>query len=434
MRTRLFVTLFFILVLAGLAAWVDQPGSVTIGKTTLQIHEGLDLQGGTHLVYALDTVDIKSEDLDRAHRSVVEVIRRRVDAFGVAEPLIQQGNIGETRTVIVELPGISDVTEAKNLIGKTAQLTFWEEDLTASDQTAPLELQFGWKKTELTGADLKRADVDIESGQGSSQKSSGREPIINLTFTDRGAQLFEEITGRNVQKPVAIVLDNQILSAPTVQQKISGGSAIITGVGELKIARQLTIQLNAGALPVPISVIEERTVGATLGTDSVRRSLIAGLIGFLIIALFMLSLYRLAGLLAVIALVIYTLLTFAIFKGGLFWLGIPPITLTLAGIAGFILSIGMAVDANILIFERFREEIRTGKSLQAAIDEGFRRAWMSVRDSNVSSLMTAAILFYFGSGLVRGFALTLAIGILVSMFTAITVTRTFLKLALWEKK
>lgn len=424
MRKQPWLTLVFILVITGIALWMNQPEPFTFLGKEIKVREGLDLQGGTHLVYGLDTTDINADDVDRAHRSVVEVIRRRVDAFGVSEPLIQQGSIGNQRTVVVELPGVTNVDDAKNLIGKTAQLSFWEQDPEGGTADVPIELGPGWKKTELTGAELERADVDIQSAQTG---GAGNDPIVNLKFTARGAELFEQITARNVQKPVAIILDDKVISAPTVQQKISGGEAIITGVGEIKEARELAIQLNAGALPVPITVIEERNIGATLGADSIRRSLIAGVIGFILIALFMIALYRLAGVLAVIALTIYTLIAFALFK-------FIPVTLTLAGIAGFILSIGMAVDANILIFERMREERRAGRSMRIAIDEGFRRAWTSVRDSNISSLITCLILFYFGSGLIRGFALTLTIGILVSMFTAITVTRTFLRLVLRDSE
>lgn len=422
MRQQPWFTLILIFAITSLALWLDRPAPFLLGQRLVSIRQGLDLQGGTHLVYALDTAKIDPSLHDQAQRSVVEVIDRRINALGVSEPIIQQSQVGETRTVIVELPGVTDVSDAKNLIGKTAQLTFWEQAEAADDPTSPLGP--GWQPTELTGAHLSRADVDIQSGAGTAGAS---EPVINLQFTAEGGRLFEEITGRNIQKPVAIVLDNQIISAPVVQEKIGGGTAIISGVGTVAEANTLKIQLNAGALPVPINVIEERTVGATLGNDSIRASLVAGLIGFVIIAVFMLALYQFAGLLAIIALLIYALITLAIFK-------FIPVTLTLAGLAGFILSIGMAVDANILIFERFREERRAGRHLKAAIEEGFRRAWSSVRDSNVSSLITALILFYFGSGLVRGFALTLFIGILVSMFTAITVTRTFLRLAFRETK
>lgn len=414
-----FGLLVILLVTAG-ALYVDQPGVFTLGSRAIEVKKGLDLQGGTHLVYGLDTSRLSAADADTAQKSVVEVIRRRVDAFGVSEPVIQAGDIGGTKTVVVELPGVTDVDQAKNLIGRTAQLSFWEE---GSDADCPLiiSLALGSKcqQTSLTGAQLTRADADLQT---SSTGVGGNEPVVTLTFTEEGNALFGDITARNIGKPVAIVLDDQPITAPIVQSEIRGGTAVITGVGDIRAARELAIQLNAGALPVPINVIEERTVGATLGSDAISRSIIAGTIGFLIIAALMIALYRFHGLLATLALIIYTLVTFAIFK-------LIPVTLTLAGISGFILSIGMAVDANILIFERMREELRAGRTMRLAIEEGFRRAWTSVRDSNMSSLITCAILFYFGTGLIRGFALTLAIGILVSMFTAITVTRTFLRLA-----
>jgi preprotein translocase subunit SecD len=246
-------------------------------------------------------------------------------------------------------------------------------------------------------------------------------PQITLQFNDEGAQKFAELTTRNINKRIAIFLDGQILSAPTVNQAITDGKAVINGQFTLQEAKDLVTRLNSGALPVPIKLIEQQNVGATLGLASVRQSVAAGLIGFAIIALFMIIYYRLPGLLAVIALSIYILISLAIFK-------IFGITLTLAGIAGFILSVGMAVDANILIFERMKEELRRGKTMNQAVEDGFNRAWLSVRDSNVSSLITTFILGYFGSSIIRGFAITLGLGILVSMFTAITVTRTFLRM------
>lgn len=415
--------LFVILALTAGAAWIDQPRPLEFLGERIQIRQGLDLQGGTQLRYELNLTEIQPEDIEQAQTGVVEVIRQRIDAFGVTEPIIQPAQIGETRTILVELPGVQDVNEAKSLIGATAQLSFWEPDEASTDPASPLGP--GWKKTALSGAHLKRAAADLQQTNGQGTGPGGVEPVVTLEFSDEGAKLFEEITERNVGQPVAIVLDDQAINAPTVNEKITGGSAIITGLVDIKVARQIAIQLSAGALPVPISVIEERTIGATLGNESVTRSIAAGGIGALVIILFMLSIYRLAGLAASLALISYFLITFAVFK-------LFGVTLTLASIAGLILSIGMAVDANILIFERMREERRAGKHLALAIEEGFRRAWSSVRDSNLSSLITAAILFYFGSGLVRGFALTLAIGILVSIFTATTVTRTLLQFLLHE--
>jgi preprotein translocase subunit SecD len=381
-------------------------------KRDLEPKLGLDLQGGAHLVLLADMKDIAPEDRNNALDSAEQVIERRVNLFGVTEPVIQTAKIAGDYRIIVELPGVTDVSQALNLIGKTAQLDF-REPIGASPSATMAAFEQNFKKTDLTGKDLKRAQLSFSQQTG--------EPQVSLEFNSDGAKKFEEITAKNVQKPVAIYLDNELISAPTVQEKITGGSAVITGKFTTAEAKNLAIQLNAGALPIPIKVIEQRNVGPTLGAASIQKSFIAGGIGFSIIVLFMLANYGLNGLLANVALLIYTVIVFAIFKT-------LPVTLTLAGIAGFILSIGMAVDANILIFERIREEIRWGKEKEAAIDLGFNRAWSSIRDSNISSLITCTILFWMGIGIIRGFALTLAIGILVSMFSAITITRTFLRL------
>jgi len=373
---------------------------------------GLDLQGGVHLVLLADMKDITPEDRNNALDAAEQIIERRVNLFGVAEPLIQTAKVGGDYRIIVELPGVTDVSQALNLIGKTAQLDF-REPVEASPSATISAFEQNFKKTNLTGKDLKRAQLSFSQQTG--------EPQVSLEFNSEGAKKFEEITGRNVKKTVAIYLDDELISAPTVQEKITGGNAVITGRFTTAEAKNLAIQLNAGALPVPIKVVEQRNVGPTLGAASIQKSFVAGVVGLLIIVFFMIANYGLNGLLADIALLIYTAVVFAIFK-------ILPVTLTLAGIAGFILSIGMAVDANILIFERIKEEIRWGKEKEAAIDLGFNRAWSSIRDSNISSLITCAILFWMGIGIIRGFALTLAIGILVSMFSAITVTKTFLKL------
>ncbi len=326
------------------------------------------------------------------------------------------------------------------------------------DGKLQLNVDDAWKPTGLSGKQLKRATADIQQTGG----VRGGEVTVRLDFDDEGTKLFSDITSANVGKPIAIFLDNQILSAPTVQQPITNGQAFITGKFTAKEAKDLATRLNSGALPVPIKLVSQQNVGATLGQESVNKSIIAGLIGMLLIALFMIANYRLPGLLAVGALIVYILLSVAIFKvgisitavllvgvffllgltvsawfGGLALLsyvalmflgGLHPVTLTLAGIAGFILSIGMAVDANILIFERLKEEMRAGKDINKAIEDGFQRAWLSIRDSNISSLITTLILYLFGTPSIKGFAVTLAIGILISMFTAITVTRTLLKL------
>ena len=426
MRRNLWIIIGIILIITGLAGLVDWPTgpNLSIGKyfKEIKVHEGLDLQGGTHLVYELDTSKIDKKDLATASQSVVNVIDRRINGLGVSEPVIQTAKIGDKQTVIIELPGISDVNEAINLIGKTAQLKFKELDTTAQTQknadgstTVSGGTNIGptYKDTELTGAHLQRADVEFSKDTG--------EPEVSLQFDNDGAKMFGDITKRNLEKPIAISLDDQIISAPTVQTEIDNGQAVITGKFDITEAKKLAVELNAGALPVPIKLIEQQNIGATLGSDSVKKSLVAGIAGLLLVAIFMIIYYRLPGFLAVLALFIYTLVTLALFK-------LIPITLTLAGIAGFILSVGMAVDANILIFERTKEELAMGKSVGLAIEEGFKRAWSSIRDSNISSLITAAILYYGTTGIVKGFAVTLALGIFISMFTAITVSRTFLRI------
>ena len=405
-----FGIIIIITVLAGIVTWPTGP-NIAIGNyfKELKIHEGLDLQGGAHLVFELDTSKLGGKDVSSATSSVINVIDRRINALGVAEPVIQSAKIGNKESVIVELPGVSDVQQAIDLIGKTAQLVFQEGNPDPTNTSEP------FVDTQLTGAHLRRADVEFDKNTG--------EPQVAIQFDAEGTKLFADITQRNLQRPVAISLDGQIISAPTVQSAIENGQAVITGRFSIQETKQLSIELNAGALPVPITLVEQRSIGPTLGSESVKESLMAGLIGLTLVVLFMIIYYRVPGLLAVIALLIYTLIVLALFK-------LIPVTLTLAGIAGFILSIGMAVDANILIFERTKEELAQGKTAGLAIEEGFNRAWPSIRDSNVSSLITCIILYYGTTGVVRGFAVTLAIGILVSMFTAILVTRTFLRLAI----
>lgn len=388
------------------------------------IRLGLDLQGGTQLTLQTKMDKINSVDRDTALESARQVIERRVNLYGVSESLVQSSKLGEQRRILVELPGVKDPQEAVNLVGKTAQLDFREfpqgVEEEASKSGVPIYLLA--KPTGLTGADLKKSSVTF----GSSGKNTG--PQVSIEFNDEGVKKFAEITKRNVGKPLAIFLDDQPIMwpPPTVQQEIVGGSAVITGNYTSQEAKNLSIQLNAGALPVPIEIIQQRTIGATLGNESIQRSLIAGAIGLITVMVFMVAYYGIYGLLADVALIIYTLLVLAAFRTGLFIF--PPVTLTLAGIAGFILSIGMAVDANILTFERIKEELRSGKSGRLALEHGFSRAWTSIRDSNISSLITATILIVLGTSVVRGFAITLGIGVLVSMFSAIIITRTFMRL------
>ncbi|MBI2039950.1 protein translocase subunit SecD [Candidatus Microgenomates bacterium] len=387
---------------------------------------GLDLQGGTQLILGTQMDKIDSQNRDDALESARKVIERRVNLFGVSEAVVQSSKVRDERRILVELPGIKDASAAANLVGKTAQLEFRELPATLSAQETEatksgIPLIFLSRETGLTGADLKKAQVTFGTVEG-----GGSGPQVAIEFTADGAEKFTEITRRNIGNALPIFLDGQPISAPTVRQEIVGGSAVITGQFTSQEAKELVIQLNAGALPVPIRILEQRLIGPTLGQESVNKSLVAGIIGLGIVIIYMAIFYGFLGIVADMALLIYTGLVLAIFKTGLFIL--PPITLTLAGIAGFILSIGMAVDANILIFERMKEEIRWGKSKSLALDLGFKRAWSSIWASNVSSIITAIILYLFGTSIIRGFAVTLAIGVLVSMFTAIVVTRTFLRL------
>jgi len=423
-RKSLYFKFLLILVLTAAAVYLVIPQGSKINLKPLKINYekeinlklGLDLQGGTHLVYEGDLKDIDADAAKDAMNSVRDVIERRVNAFGVSEPLVQ---VSGNNRIIVELPGVKDINEAIKLIGQTPFLEFREENPTPpevtpdADGNVTLEADDLFLPTELTGKQLKRATLAFDPNTGV--------PEVQLAFDAEGTKLFADLTARNVGKRIAILLDGQVLSAPTVQTSITNGIAVITGQFTVQEARELITRLNSGALPVPIKLISQENVGATLGTQSVQKSVAAGIIGFIFVALFMIIYYRLPGLLAVLALAIYTFIALALFK-------LFGITLTLAGIAGFILSIGMAVDANVLIFERMKEELRKGKTLHQAIEDGFARAWLSVRDSNFSSLITTFILGYFGSSIVRGFAIALSIGILVSMFTAISVTRTFLRL------
>ncbi len=395
----------------------------------ISFHRGLDLEGGTSVTLKADMTNIPQSQRDNALDSAKTVIERRVNFFGVSEPVVQTSKVNKDYRIIVEIPGVSDVNQAVKLVGKTAKLSFWEEGASPSAQLTPQQLiteaiksgkPIGViqllgptaQQTNLTGSDLKQAAVTFDQQSG--------KPQVALTFTTDGAKKFADITKRNVGRILAIALDDQLVEAPRVNQAIYGGNAVITGNFTTDQAKLLQVQLNAGALPVSLSVLEQHAVGATLGKESLQKSLIAGVIGFFVIVFFMIALYGPLGIIASLALTVYTLLVLTLFR-------LIPVTLTLAGIAGFILSIGIAVDANILIFERMKEELRLGKSRQMAIDMGFSRAWLSIRDSNIASLITSSILYYFGTGVIRGFAFTLALGVLVSLFSAIFVTRTFLR-------
>ncbi len=500
-----------------------------------KVNLGLDLQGGIHLEYKADTSQIDSAKVGDAMQAVQDVIERRVNAFGVAEPVVYTTKSAGEQRLIVELAGVKDINEAKKMISETPFLEFKEESMTTPDQIPQdqldkmnadakakaedilkqvqaggdfaqlakdnsqdpgskdnggdlgfvkkgtfvpefdkvlfndpdfkdgqiypqlVESQFGWhiiKKIEtrgagdatevhaahiliakviqpqpqitwistgLTGKNLASASVQFKS-QGLS------EPEVSLKFDDAGTKLFADITKRDIGKRIAIFLDGEIITAPTVQSEILNGEAVVTGNYTINEANNLVKRLNEGALPVPISLVGQQSVEATLGQVSLATSLKAGIIGLLLVIIFMLLYYRFLGLIASFALLIYSALMISIFKLS----GFTPwqITLTLPGIAGFILTIGMAVDANILIFERTKEEVRKGRNILSAIEEGFKRAWTSIRDGNMSSIITAFILMEMGTGFVKGFAVMLIIGVLASMFTAVVITRTILRFVL----
>lgn len=499
---------------------------------------GLDLQGGAHLVFEADTSQIADADKASAVEGVRDVIERRVNAFGIAEPLIQTNKEGDNYRVIVELAGVFDISEAIKQIGETPLLEFKEqnpnftgeikltddqqqildqyntqakekalevlnklkngEDFAAlakeysqdpgsKDQggnlgfvkrgvlvaefeneifdqltdgevaSTPIETQFGfhiiqklsekgfgdnrevesrhiliakispqdlfagedqWINTQLSGKNLERAQLVFNQNTNA--------PEISLTFNEEGKKLFAEITKKNLNKPVAIFLDGEPISIPTVQNEITEGQAVISGDFTISEAKLLAQRLNAGALPVPISLVTQQTIGPTLGAKSIQQSIFAGIIGVIAVVLFMLLYYRLLGLFASLSLGFYGVVVFGLFQA-------IPVTLTLAGIAGFILSLGMAVDANVLIFERVKEELKKGEPLDLALTDGFKRAWPSIRDSNLSTLITTVILFWFGTSAIKGFALTLSIGVIVSMFSAITVTKTLLEIFMVKK-
>lgn len=494
---------------------------VALPKTeALPFSLGLDLQGGAHLVYVADMSEIDEADRSNALESARNIIERRVNLFGVSEPLVQANktNSGEYR-IIVELAGVKDIQEAKDIIGEMPILEFKEQDTEAlaeienllakkSDQeTEAISLEvdtvdeegnlvidssdldssvnedalneevtlseedliklgadspdFGWKSTGLTGKSLKRSSVQFDSQDGA--------PQVSLEFNSEGAEMFAEITDRNVGQPVAIFLDGEIESMPVVNEKISDGKAVINGNFTFEEAKTLVTRLNSGSLPVPVSLVMEKTVEASLGSKSIDNSIRAGLIGLILVCLFLIIVYRLPGLLSVFSLAVYGVLVLSIFKALPLWLtfflivsiialmfytfdslkifdaslailfgvfgillffyALKPVTLTVAGIAGFVLSLGMAVDANILIFARVREEIRAGKTVSQAVEEGFKKAWPSIRDGNFSTILTCFILMFFGTSTIQGFGTTLFIGIVISLFSSIVVTRLLLALA-----
>jgi len=362
-----------------------------IKPLALTVKQGLDLQGGTHVVLqAVETPNAKVDD-DALNRSV-KIIERRVNELGLTEPVIQRQ--GKDR-IIVELPGVKDPEKAIAMLGRTALLEF--KDMSG--------------KTVMTGNDLKDSKATV--GQNG-------KPVVGLDFSDEGGKKFALLTSQNIGKQISILLDGEVLTSPVVNEAITGGKAQISGSRNVEEAERLAILLRSGSLPVKLEMLENRTVGPTLGQDSKDKSVKAFAIGLAGVFLFMAVYYRASGVVADIVLLFYTLLLLAIMRA-------LNATLTLPGIAGIILSIGMAVDANVLIFERFKEEIQSGKTLRSSIEAGFSRAFVTIFDSNITTIMAAAVLFYLGTGPIKGFAITLALGVVISMFTAVTITRYLLR-------
>lgn len=407
-RFKLYTTLFLIVAFATVAVFVDLPngpylkiGNKILFQKEIKIKEGLDLQGGAKLTYSADLSKLDADRRKDAMNSVAKIIENRVNAFGISESTVQIVKSGGEDRLVVEMPGVKDVNEANNLIGKTAELKFKEGNAEGTELI----------DTGLSGKDFKRAAVSFDQ--------AGK-PQIDIEFTADGGKKFEEITGRNIGKPVYIVLDDEIISYPTVNQQISGGKGVITGQFDLKEAKNLAIQLNAGALPVPVKHIETRFVGATLGDESVKLSIYAGVIGIIFVSLFMIFYFRLIGVFSTIGLGLYGVFMLALVK-------LFGITLTMGGIAGLILSVGMSMETDVLVFERIREELRKGKPFELAVRLGFKNAWPSIKDSNMVSLIIGMLLYTAG-GTVRGFAVVFILGIIVGLTTTFVGTKAIMNI------
>lgn len=419
-KTRLIAVILFV------ASLVVGYFALQVDNTKFPYKFGLDIAGGTHLVYRADTSQIESVEISNSMSALRDVIEKRTNLFGVSEPLVQtekgdslDGEQIEHR-LIVELPGVTDIGQAVKMIGQTPLLEFKlvdeisapiELELEQGTSTASQEPAFVFIDTEITGRVIEKAQLQFDPTSG--------EPTVSLSFNNEGKELFAKITSENVGQVLAIFLDKQVISTPVIREEIRDGKAQISGSFTIEEAKTLVRDINYGALPLPIELISTQSVGASIGTETLDKGVRGALYGLLIVVIFLIVWYRLPGLLASVSLLIYIFLILSVFK-------LVPVTLTSAGIAGFILSIGMAVDANVLIFERLKEELKSGRDIDSAIREGFMRAWLSIRDSNISSIITAVLLFWFGTSLVEGFALTFGLGVFVSMFTAITITRSFL--------
>jgi len=448
MQSRLIATLVMILILVSAAAYVVAPNTdlTFLGRATNAFQQGLDLQGGIQVLLEADLPPGTAPEAS-SMEAAKQIVERRVNALGVAEPLVQTQGEQQNR-ILVELPGYGDPEQAVATIKETGLLEFViippgelppaegteiktycpnvaqvdcgnplhsppPTETTVTTETVPGPTYV----TLMTGAALSTANVTTNPTSGAIE--------ISFVLGAEGTRLFAEHTARNVGNFLAIVLDKRIISAPSINDAIPNGQGQISGNFTLESANQLALQLRYGALPVPLKVLESRVVGPSLGQDSLNRSLVAGAIGMTIVVLFMILYYRVPGVVAVLAILTYALITLALFK-------LIPVTLSLAGIAGFLLSTGSALDANILIFERLKEELREGRTLRSALNPAWQRAWPSIWDSNFATLIICGILYWFGSAfgasIVQGFAVTLFFGVLVNLFTAMVVTRTFLTL------
>jgi len=417
-KSQSIVRIFYALVTVGVGVligfFVWQNATYDNAKYPFKL--GLDLAGGSHLVYEADVSSIAPADVPALMNVLRDVVERRVNIFGVSEPIVQVEESSfvsdePTQRLVVELPGVTDVGDAVAEIGRTPLLEFKLVD--SSTESSDIT----YLDTGLTGRYLESAQLQFVGQTG--QAGLSNEPIVSIKFNKEGADLFEEITGNNIGSDLAIFLDGEMVSSPRINESIPGGQAIISGAFTPEEARTLSENLNFGALPVPIELQSTQTVGASLGVEVLGKGVEAGAIGLSLVIIFMLFWYRLPGLVAGVSLLTYVVLMLALFQ-------VIPVTLTAAGLAGFVLSLGMAVDANVLVFERMKEEFRAGATSREAAKVGFARAWSAIRDGNLTSLISAVILFWFGTSLVKGFALVFGIGVIISMLSALLVTRTLL--------
>ncbi len=410
--------LIFIAILFGFTLWVVLPNQGIPGRTGFTL--GLDLQGGSQVIYSANLSEKDPSQTDaQALEGAKQTIERRVNAYGVSEPIVQTMQNEQGSFILVQLPGVKSIDEALKLIGQVAELDFREQVVNATGNTTWVVAKAvgsNGTEEELTGKYLK---------PNATPRLNPNTNKIEIAFewNAEGAILFKQITTRNLNKPLGIFLDNEVISAPTVQAVIEA-QGVIEGNFSLDEAKTLAIQLNSGALNVPLTIVERRDIGATLGADSLKKSLLAGIIGFALIILFMIIYYRVSGLVAILALVVYTVLNLAVFK-------LIPVVLTLPGIAGFIVSVGMGVDGNVLVCERLKEELRRGSTLQRAVEQSFTQSWSAIWDSNVTVFIACAVLYWlgktFGNFMVVGFSTTLFIGVALSMFSQVVVTRAFLR-------